>query len=305
MNFVYKDTVKGLKIMQYQKFENILNKSIFEKSKADLIKKIATYPERYVGLFRPTKPKAKIIQNLLQSHEIRFGNAFEILIEQYLQESGFNLLDKVFINNSDTLELDQIFENDDTIFFIEQKVRDDHDSTKKRGQVDNFEKKITAILEKYNGKNIEGFFYFIDKNFTKNRNFYIEQIQKLSNDYGITLHLLYGDELFNQLGKSKIWDEILKHLQTWKNNIPDLPEINFDKNSQASFEDIKDLQLIIYRKLFSNPDLDDFLNVLFPEKLTLNLLNNYFKEMHQNNPKKIYKTLNNLCENTITRITNT
>ncbi len=95
--------------MDYKKFENIFNKTIFEKSKPDLIRKIATYPERYVGLFRPTKPKVKIIQNLLQSHEIRFGDAFEFLIEEYLIESGFSILNKRFDNDGDTLELDQMF----------------------------------------------------------------------------------------------------------------------------------------------------------------------------------------------------
>jgi hypothetical protein len=63
--------------MEYQKFKNIFNEIIFEKSKASLVKKIAKHPNRYIGLFRPTKPKAKILQNLLQSHEIRFGDAFE------------------------------------------------------------------------------------------------------------------------------------------------------------------------------------------------------------------------------------
>ena len=57
--------------MDYQKFRIVLDKTIFEKSKPDLLRKVANYPERYTGLFRPTKPKAKIIQNLLQSHEIR------------------------------------------------------------------------------------------------------------------------------------------------------------------------------------------------------------------------------------------
>ncbi len=288
--------------MDYKKFEYIFNKTIFEKSKPDLIRKIATYPERYAGLFRPTKPKAKIIQNLLQSHEIRFGDAFEILIEQYLQENGFNLLDKRFTDNGDALELDQMFSDENTIFFIEQKVRDDHDSTKKRGQIDNFEKKISAILEAYKEKEVVGFFYFIDDSFTKNKNFYTAEIQKLSKDYGVRLHLSYGNELFNKLDKIKIWNEILTYLKTWKNNIPDLPEINFDKNAQLSFEEIKDLELIVYRKLFSNPDLDDLLNVLFPEKLTLNLLNEYFEQMHLNNEGRIYKTLNELCTATISRI---
>lgn len=290
------------KSMDYKKFEGIFNKTIFEKSKPDLIEKIANYPERYTGLFRPTKPKAKIIQNLLQSHEIRFGDAFEILIEEYLQENGFNLLDKRFADNGDTLEVDQMFANTDTIFFVEQKIRDDHDSTKKRGQIDNFEKKILAILEKYNGSNVEGFFYFIDDSFTKNENFYTEKIQQLSNDYGVNLHLSYGGNLFDALGKSQIWNEIIDYLKTWKNNIPDLPEINFDKNPQISFDEIKQLRPNIYKKLFSNHDLDDLLYVLFPQKSTLYLLNVYFEEKHKNNEGKIYETLNNLCTETIKRM---
>ncbi len=61
---------------------------------------------------------------------------------------------------------------------------------------------------------------------------------------------------------------------------------------------------MLYRKLLSNPDLDGLLRVLFPEKLTLKLLNEYFKQMHQNNEGTIYKTLDELCVATISRITN-
>ena len=58
------------KNMDYNEFKNIFNETIFEKSKSDLIEKIVKCPEIYTGVFRSTKPKAKIIQNLLQSHEI-------------------------------------------------------------------------------------------------------------------------------------------------------------------------------------------------------------------------------------------
>lgn len=61
--------------MDYSKFTEILNKHIFEGEKKDLLKKIAENPERFIGLFRPTKPHAKILQHLLQSHEIRMGDA--------------------------------------------------------------------------------------------------------------------------------------------------------------------------------------------------------------------------------------
>ncbi|HCR85211.1 MAG TPA: restriction endonuclease, partial [Alphaproteobacteria bacterium] len=83
--------------MEYSKFKEIFNKSIFEKSKIDLLEKVAKSPERYVGIFRPTKPKAKIIQNLSQSHEIRFGDAFEKLIEEYFRSKGWEILNKKFV----------------------------------------------------------------------------------------------------------------------------------------------------------------------------------------------------------------
>jgi hypothetical protein len=80
--------------MDYNRFKKTFNEIIFEKSKADLIEKIAENPSRYIGLFRPTKPKAKILQNLLQSHEIRFGDAFEKIIEEYLKIKGCEILPK-------------------------------------------------------------------------------------------------------------------------------------------------------------------------------------------------------------------
>lgn len=291
--------------MEYEQFESIFNNTIFEKSKSDLIRKIATYPERYVGLFRPTKPKTKIIQNLLQSHEIRFGDAFELLIEEYLNEFGFSILNKKFVDGSGKyLEVDQMFSSENDIFFVEQKVRDDHDSSKKRGQIDNFEKKVEAILENYSGQRVEGFFYFIDASFHKNKNFYAEKIQELSNDYGVPLHLLYGNELFNQIGIGEIWNEMLNHLTRWKNNIPDLPEINFDKNPEESFAEIKQLKTIEYRKLLSNPALDDLLCVLFPERTTLALLTEHFARMYQDGQGQIYNTLHDLCADTINRLEN-
>ena len=287
--------------MDYKKFENIFNNTIFAGSKADLLRKIATHPERYTGIFRPTKPKAKIIQNLLQSHEIRFGDAFETLIKEYLKESGFCILEEKITYNGKSLELDQIFSNENTIFFVEQKVRDDHDSSKKRGQIDNFKNKISAILEKYNNKNIKGFFYFIDDSFTKNKNFYQAEIENLSSCYKLTLYLSYGADLFNKLGKSEIWYEILGHLKTWKDNIHDLPEINFDKNPQANFDEIKKLKPLVYRKLLSNPNLNDLLCVLFPDKATLKLLNEHFQQKHKNGEGNIYKTLSDFCVRKITR----
>jgi len=64
-------------MIDYQEFSQIFNKHIFEGEKKELLKKIIERPERFLGLFRPSKPGIKILQHLLQSHEIKFGNADE------------------------------------------------------------------------------------------------------------------------------------------------------------------------------------------------------------------------------------
>ena len=54
-------------MLEYEVFKDIFDEKIFAKSKPDLLKKVAEHPDRYVGLFRPTKPEAKLLQNLLQA----------------------------------------------------------------------------------------------------------------------------------------------------------------------------------------------------------------------------------------------
>ncbi len=73
-------------MMDYQKFCGILNKHIFEGEKRELLKKVADWPERFIGLFRPSKPGTKILQHLLQSHEIRFGDA--LVVEKQKEGEG-------------------------------------------------------------------------------------------------------------------------------------------------------------------------------------------------------------------------
>lgn len=281
-------------IMAYSQFKQILNQTIFEKSKADLLEKIASSPSRYIGLFRPTKPKAKILQNLLQSHEIRFGDALELVIEEYLKLKGCKVLEKRFINKeNETLYIDQCFKRDNKVFFIEQKVRDDHDSTKKRGQIENFEKKLNLLLQQYPEKQIVGVFYFIDPNLKKNEKFYSDELSRMKEDYNVEIRIDYGESLFNYLGYKDVWEEILLYLEKWKKEVPDLPEINFDLDAVHIFNEIKDLEPFIFRKLFSDDELfSEILLTIFPKKTTLKLLQNYFKEKD----KKIYTTLADLLD---------
>ncbi|QQW99946.1 restriction endonuclease [Helicobacter pylori] len=278
--------------MDYQTFNEIFNRFVFGTSKAKLLENIAENPERYLGIFRPTKPKTKLLQNLLTSHEIKFGEAFEYLIGKYLEEHNFSPLSKkIPYYNKDkekmeSLELDQFAEKDNTYYFIDQRMRDDHDGAKKREQIDNFERKLEALIYLC-GKNIQGYFYFIDESLNKNQNYYKEELQKLSDGYGVPLNLCYGKELFENLNILQVWDEILNHLARWRKTLPDLPSLNFDENPSESFQEIKDLAPSVYRKLLDNDGIFNLVLILFPEQKVLKRLAEYFRQQN----KTIYQQL--------------
>jgi len=272
--------MKNFVKLNYEKFCEILNKHIFEDEKKELLRKIANNPERFIGLFRPTKPGAKILQYLLQSHEIRMGDALEEILEEILKYMNFTVLNKNIKNKKgEILLLDQYFTDGNLYYFIEQKVRDDHDSTKKRGQISNFETKL-EILYKKHGSRLIGIMYFIDPDLAKNKNYYTEELKRLEEFYGVKLYLFYGKELFDFLGHSYIWDNILLWLKQWKDSLPELPEINFDTKPQESFEEIKDLELRTWRNLLENDKLweERIIQAIFKKGTTLRYLLEYFNE---------------------------
>ena len=67
-------------------------------------------------------------------------------------------------------------------------------------------------------------------------------------------------------------------MQKWRHDIPDLPNVNFDTNPEESAEEIKDLPLRIFRKLFDDERiLSQILPVLFPTGATLEILEPHFR----------------------------
>jgi hypothetical protein len=278
----------NMAIMEYNQFKQIFNETIFEKSKSHLLTKVAEEPHRYIGIFRPTKPKGKILQNLLQSNEIRFGDAFEIIIEKYLKTKECKILNKNYEVNGKKLNIDQCFQINNKIYFIEQKVRDDHDSTKKRGQHQNFDTKVDIMIEKHGENNLVGIVYFIDPSLKKNKKYLSEELNSVSNDYNVECHLFYGKELFTFLNYEDVWNEINDYLVQWRSEIPELPIINFDIDAINTFSEIKDLRPSVFRNLFSNDEIfKEIILTLFPEKTTLKLLLNYFSQK----PETIYRTI--------------
>ena len=198
------------------------------------------------------------------------------------------MLKRLFLENGEVLNLDQCFRYKNKIYFIEQKVRDDHDSTKKRGQIQNFEKKLDIMLRHYGETDLVGIFYFIDPDLVKNKSYYVVELAKMTADYNVETQIFYGKPLFDYLEMADVWDETLQYLAEWKKEIPDLPEINFDLEAEQTFEEIKDLKPLVYRKLLENEELfQQIVLTLFPEKKVLKLLLSYF----ESKDSTIYKTL--------------
>lgn len=282
--------------MKYENFASILNQGLFENAKINLLESIAKSPERYVGLFRSTKPSAKMRQNLSQSQEIKFGDAFEEIIKAYLAEYGYTNLERNIKDKTGTsFNIDQYFSVPDGHVFIEQKVRDDHDSTKKQGQISNFEKKLDILLNKHTRGELTGIFYFIDPSFSKNKNYYIREINRLKSTKHKKLHLFYGQELFVYLNHGETWDEICDYLGMWRKNIPDFPDTNFDSNPTNTLSEIKYLDPILFRKIFENRDLfRSTIENIFPTRATLKLLLVFFSQ--QAISDKRYSALEKLLE---------
>ncbi len=292
-------------ILKYDFFAKKLNSRLFEGSSIHLLDKIVKNPDRYIGLFRPTKPKTKLLQNITQSHEIKFGDALEEIFSNYFEKLGYEILDVKLLSNETkdkkAYAIDQLIKKDNEIILIEQKVRDDHDSTKKVGQFQNFETKYYEVSRKYSNIKVTPIMWFIDSSLQKNKKFYLSEMDKMNKLYDCEPKLCYGEELFNSTNSNipmEMWNEILEYLKIWHETLPDLPEVNFDKNCDQVFEEIKDLTPSIYRKLFENEELErQILPILSPEGKILEKLKIYFISKGDMVHIKLATMINNYTSN--------
>jgi len=281
-----------INFISINEFIKQLNLLVFGDDVKDLVSKIAENPHRFVGLFRPTKPKGKLLQNLFQSHEIKFGNALEIIFEQFFRRNGFNIFNKKcqFSEKKHPLYIDILISKSHTLYLIEQKVRDDHDSSKKEGQINNFKKKLDCIIENYGDKfeKIIAIMFFVDPLLEKNKKYYERKIIELKSFYNskIEIKVLYGKEFFEFFGFPEFWDLLKCYLLRWKEQIPDIPDLNFDNNPRKNAEKLLELSPRTIYKFLSNKDLwkEKIPFILFPTGSTFRILMNIIQQ-HSKNTK--------------------
>ncbi|MBR1439298.1 MAG: hypothetical protein IJ587_12270 [Synergistaceae bacterium] len=254
-------------IKKYEDFANELNDKIKSDDEFyyELLITVIKNPKRYTGIFRVSNARTKLIQNVTQSREIKFGDFMEDIITWYIAEMGYDNIDKKI---SDDLEADQLFSKGNRIYLIEQKIRDDHDSTKKRGQYDNFCKKYSALKERYPECIITAVMWFIDDGLKKNKKYYIERASSESLN-GINIHIMYGRELFTEVfERPDVWEELCNHLARNKNERSDeiltVPDFRTSPEIKKALQRLKEEHATLYKKLFcSKPEYSQLRAELF------------------------------------------
>ncbi|MBQ7545246.1 MAG: hypothetical protein IJT02_09940 [Synergistaceae bacterium] len=259
----------------YEDFADELNAKI--KSDDDfcyeLLITVIRNPQRYTGIFRVSNAKTKLIQNVTQSREIKFGDFMEDLITWYISEMGYENLDKHISNN---LEADQLFRKGRAVYLIEQKIRDDHDSTKKRGQYDNFRLKYLALQEKHPDCEINAVMWFIDGSLRKNRKYYLERAEAEAGT-GITIHIIYDGELFTGIfARPDVWEELCSHLARNKldrtDEVLSIPDFDTSSEILLALIRLKTEQRNLYERLLSSrPEYVQLRAELFPTGTNLSL----------------------------------
>jgi hypothetical protein len=259
-------------MITYEEVVSILNRELFGGEIYSFLHALAFQPQRFTGIFRYTSPRAKLLQYLLQSREIRFGNAWEQIVEHVIvKEFGWEKQEKKL---SENLYCDFLGKKSDTFLMIEQKIRDDHDSTKKRGQIANFEHKVKYMfLQKSKNKDTSRFIfilYFIDPYLQKNRRYYEGRIKEMRGIYEAELHVHYGRELFEYLENEKgrkIWEQLLRYLERWKEELPELPSLDLDREEvKNELQEVAKREPIIWRRIAEEESLwrEKVISILFP-----------------------------------------
>jgi hypothetical protein len=206
----------------------------------------------------------------------------EEIVSKLILAMGFVELEKRFqTDDEDDLSCDQYFCTADQrqYYLIEQKVRDDHDSTKKRGQIENFRKKLLYLKAKH-GESLTGIMYFLDPALHKNEGYYKKALVDLKDESGLPIFLFYNGELFQHLqGHMQIWDLLFNSLQVWRKTVPEQITLNYDLDSTLAVSEIEGVPGALWYKLISAETLwvNGVLQALFPSGETLRLLADKFR----------------------------
>lgn len=228
--------------------------------------------KRLVNPYGTTPYKVVLLQTLETSSGIRLGYANQGVISALLEESGYvKLPTTVTAADGMTLAIDHLVQKQGVIYMIEQKAKDDHDSSNRLAQLKSFIKKYETVVALYPGIEVVPIFYFLDSRFYKNKKYFQKQIE-LSGK-GDTCKLLYEEELFSFLGLENPLDGIKENFKRVREEMGSERSINFDLHPRVAANYLLSKKKSVLMRIFSNPNLVDFMtDTIFPSGDTFKTL---------------------------------
>ena len=249
------------------------------------IRVIVEKKESIIGFLRFQSADQKLVQFITQSLEIKTGDMLEEFFDELLAYK-YDRMTKNITYAGKAYKCDQLVRSRDEsheIILIEQKIRDNHDSTKKDGQADNFENKIIALNHIYN-ETISAYEWFIDVQYRKYPAYYQRRIDDfMSHNPGLcNAHLIYGEEIIETLIGPGSWQLFVDAYNEVKTNF--ISDINHDLeyDFDADPDDIVFNYFKNKRKnsfdVFFSDDYSEIRNRFFFGGVMARRLNDYFSE---------------------------
>ncbi|WGI36772.1 hypothetical protein [Mesomycoplasma lagogenitalium] len=192
-------TLEKIKKIFEKNFSNIGERIFYTIKKSEVKNSIYTIP---------IENEIKFYGSIVQIANIKYGNFFEQVIKEFLKENNFNLLNE----NNEYKNIDLLFSLNNDLYIAEVKVRDNHDSTKRIGQISNLLSKSKKIKSKFSSYKIHSLIYFIDETERKNYSFYINEYDKYKENFN-SFNVFYGDELFKHLNIIDNWLNTKKNIK--------------------------------------------------------------------------------------------
>ena len=203
--------------LSYEYFTNKLSHKFIvgEDFYVKLLETVIDNPNRYTGIFRISSAKTKLLQNITQSNEIKFGDFMEDIVTDYIGKLGYKNLTKNIgaDENGDILNTDQLFlDSENILYLIEQKYVMITIVRKKRS-ISEFYKKVKLLKRQHPDKPLIGVMWFIDDGLSKEQKLLFRRNGKLSSTRCNFEAILRRRTFSDLLGNIHAWNELVGYLE--------------------------------------------------------------------------------------------
>ena len=210
--------------MDYVKYKEIFDNHVVIDNVTEFVHSLIDSNDkakRLMSGFKIISLEARIASKYLTSTNIKFGDAVEDIFKEYLKDKGVTFLPRDFVKDKDC---DQIFTYNGIIYLIEQKIRDDHDSSKKEGQIENYFIKKEAIAKQ--ASDYYTCCWFIDPDFQKNKNYYMSVLNEDELYYGEKIIVFLREKVFHDNRCDNFFEELSEAIEKYSREFSLLSLVN-------------------------------------------------------------------------------